>query len=165
MLVKSINNLKNVFVISTLLVLLASCGSGSGELTGVQDRGEWYQDDPYGMLFIPMGSYNMGASDEDVPYGQSNPSKTVSVQAFYMDETEITNNEYRQFVYWVKDSIAHVILGELGDEEIFGNHLKRNKDGDPYEVMEQGQIHNPINWDEPILYDDTDDSENESTVT
>lgn len=29
-----------------------------------------------------------------------------------MDETEITNNEYRQFVDWVKDSIAHTILGE-----------------------------------------------------
>ncbi|MCK5846970.1 MAG: SUMF1/EgtB/PvdO family nonheme iron enzyme [Bacteroidales bacterium] len=163
--IKIINNLKNVLVISALVVFLASCGSGNGELTGVQDREEWYQDDPYGMLFIPMGSFNMGASDQDVLYGQANPSKTVSVQAFYMDETEITNNEYRQFVNWVRDSIAHVILGELGDEEVFGNHLKRNKDGDPFEVMEQGQIHNPINWDEEIQYDDMDDSEYESTVT
>ncbi len=165
MFLKAFKNFKKVLTISTVVLLLVSCGRGSGELVGVQDRPDWYMDDPMGMLFIPMGSYNMGASDQDVPYGQANPSKTVSVQAFYMDETEITNNEYRQFVYWVRDSIAHVILGELGDEEIFGNHVKRNREGDPYEVMEQGQVHYPINWNEEIFYDDTDDSETESTVT
>ena len=31
--------------------------------------------------------------------------RTVTVRAFYMDETEITNSEYRQFVNWVRDSI------------------------------------------------------------
>ena len=50
-------------------------------------------EDPYGMLYIPMGSYNMGPSDQDVPYALTTQAKTVSVQAFYMDETEITNNE------------------------------------------------------------------------
>ena len=34
------------------------------------------------------------------------PQQVVSVAAFYMDQTEITNNEYRQFVDWVRDSIA-----------------------------------------------------------
>jgi formylglycine-generating enzyme required for sulfatase activity len=32
------------------------------------------------------------------------PNKTVTVRSFYMDETEITNSEYREFVEWVKDS-------------------------------------------------------------
>jgi len=59
----------------------------------------------------------MGPSDQDVPYASTAKSKTVSVQAFYMDETEITNNEYRQFVFWVRDSIARRILGEEVDEE------------------------------------------------
>ena len=35
---------------------------------------------------------------------QNAPISTVSVKAFYMDETEITNGEYRQFVNWVRDS-------------------------------------------------------------
>jgi sulfatase modifying factor 1 len=101
-----------------LPVLLSSCGnSGSGQLVGVQNRIQWFQPDPYGMLYLPMGSYNMGPSDQDVPYASTTKSKTVSVQAFYMDETEITNNEYRQFVFWVRDSIAHRILGEEIDEE------------------------------------------------
>lgn len=115
--------MKNLLKISALAivglpVLLSSCGnSGSGQLVGVQNRIQWFQPDPYGMLYLPMGSYNMGPSDQDVPYASTTKSKTVSVQAFYMDETEITNNEYRQFVFWVRDSIAHRILGEEVDEE------------------------------------------------
>ena len=34
-----------------------------------------------------------------------------------MDQTEITNNEYRQFVHWVRDSIARTLLAENFDEE------------------------------------------------
>ncbi len=43
--------------------------------------------------------------------------KSISIQGFYMDDTEITNNEYRQFVYWIKDSLAHDILGNLVEDE------------------------------------------------
>ena len=58
------------------------------------------------MVFIPQGSFTMGPSDQDVPFANVSESKTVSVGAFYMDETEITNNEYRQFTTWVRDSIV-----------------------------------------------------------
>jgi len=107
-----------LFIAALPLFILSNCGStGNGELIGVQGRIPWYQPDPYGMLFIPMGSYNMGPSDQDVPYSQTAQSRTVTVQAFYIDQTEITNNEYRQFVYWVRDSIARRILGQEVDEE------------------------------------------------
>jgi formylglycine-generating enzyme required for sulfatase activity len=100
--------------------LLASCGQGGqGQLIGVQARPGWYQVDPYGMNYLPMGSFIMGPSDQDVPYAMVTKSKTVSVQAFYIDQTEITNNEYRQFVFYVRDSIAKRILG---DEDI-GEHV------------------------------------------
>ena len=38
-----------------------------------------------------------------------------------MDETEITNNEYRQFTNWVKDSILHVLLEDMIREDEYGN--------------------------------------------
>ena len=38
--------------------------------------------------------------------------KLVTMHSFYMDQTEITNNEYRQFVHWVRDSIARTLLAE-----------------------------------------------------
>lgn len=57
----------------------------------------------------------MGSSDEDLDYLFTAKNKSVTVQGFYMDATEITNNEYRQFVYWVRDSIAHTLLGQVKD--------------------------------------------------
>ncbi len=119
-----------------LLVLLAivtlyACSRGNGELIGVQDRGEWFQPDPFGMLFIPMGSYQMGPSDQDVPYALTAQSKTVSVQAFYMDQTEISNNEYRQFVYWVRDSLARRMMGEEYEEEFLITMNEFDEEIDP----------------------------------
>ena len=43
-------------------------GTGNGELTGDQDRLVWNPTDPYGMVFIPQGSFIMGPSDQDVPF-------------------------------------------------------------------------------------------------
>ena len=131
------------FLYSIALLALAGCGSGNkGELTGVLHREKWYQADPYGMVYIPAGSYNMGPSDQDVNYSLTAQSKTVTIPAFYMDHTEITNNEYRQFVYWVRDSLAHRLIG--------GEHL-----------IEEGEYGERINWKAKIKWDD---EQNEETL-
>jgi len=110
--------MKKLLYILTGLTALSSCGTtDSGQLTGVSGRPQWYQADPYGTLYIPPGSFVMGQNDVDVPTSYTTKSKTVSVSPFYMDDSEITNNEYRQFVFWVRDSIAHRILGEEVSEE------------------------------------------------
>ncbi len=135
--------MKKLVLSLTVIIILGSCGnSGNGELIGVQNRERFYQPDPYGMLFIPMGSYTMGSGDQDVPYAHVSQSKTVSVQAFFMDETEITNNEYRQFVHWVRDSIAHLLLGNSGMEK---HLIQEDQNGE--------QISPPfINWRERIRW-------------
>ncbi|MBN2682406.1 MAG: SUMF1/EgtB/PvdO family nonheme iron enzyme [Bacteroidales bacterium] len=114
-------------VIALMLVITGCPPAGNGELTGVMNREIWYEPDPYGMLFIPMGSYNMGPNDQDVPWAMTAQSKTVSIQAFWMDETEITNNEYRQFCYWVRDSLAYKILaGKDGNGNVPANKRDRS---------------------------------------
>ena len=60
---------------------------------------KWFGEKPYGMQLIEGGAYIMGKSDEDIAQLQNAPARTVTVPSFYMDETEITNSEYRQFVY------------------------------------------------------------------
>jgi gliding motility-associated lipoprotein GldK len=57
----------------------------------------------------------MGKSDQDIAGVEDAPSKTVTVPSFYMDETEITNSEYRQFVEWVKDSTMRVRLALMAE--------------------------------------------------
>ena len=73
------------------------------------------------MVLVPGGSYIMGKSDDDMPAIQDAPTKTVTVRSFYMDETEITNSEYRQFITWVRDSVIRTKLAEeVSGEELDG---------------------------------------------
>src|SRR5215471_14973754 len=60
---------------------------------------------PDGMAYIPPGTFHMGPSDEDVNYNLTARNKEVSISGFWMDKTEITNNQYRLFVYKVRDSL------------------------------------------------------------
>jgi sulfatase modifying factor 1 len=153
--IKTESNTKNmkrfsIFTATLAIIVLSGCKySGNGNLIGVQGREEWYQPDPFGMLFIQPGSYTMGPSDQDVPYALTAQSKTVTVQAFYMDETEITNNEYRQFVYWVRDSIARRILGDINPEEYL------------FEEDEYGEMIDPpyLNWETRIKWNGEEERE------
>nr|WP_315251174.1 gliding motility lipoprotein GldK [uncultured Flavobacterium sp.] len=109
--------MKNFIAFTAILTVLISCGRSSdkGELVGVKGA-KWHPEKPYGMTLVPGGSYIMGKSDDDVANVGDAPTKTVTVRSFYMDETEITNSEYRQFVEWVKDSTIRLRLAILAEE-------------------------------------------------
>ncbi len=110
--------MKKFIAFASILTLLVSCGKSNdkGELVGVKGK-KWHPEKPFGMTLVPGGAYIMGKSDDDLANVQDAPTKTVTVRSFYMDETEITNSEYRQFVEWVKDSIIRVRLAILADEQ------------------------------------------------
>jgi len=132
--------MKNVLILSSILLVFTSCSnSGDGELTGVVDRPIWQSTVPFGMLYIPMGSFSMGPNDQDVSWAMTAQNKSVSLQAFWMDETEITNNEYRQFVNWVKDSLAYRKLGDVNEKYL----ISQDENGEDYDPPF-------INWSEPI---------------
>ena len=115
---------RNIFSrigVLALVIFITSCGvKESGQLTGVTDRPSWTGINPYGMIYVASGTLHIGQSDQDVFSTYIQKPRSVSVQGFYMDDTEITNNEYRQFVYWVRDSIAHSIMGDYIEDD-FGN--------------------------------------------
>lgn len=126
-------------------VILSSCNKGGeGQLTNEQNRKPYYEPIPFGMKFVKQGSFNMGPSDQ--PIDESNtPVKTVSVPSFWIDDTEITNNEYRQFVYWVRDSIARQLLSETIPEFLV-------TEGERGAILETPHL----NWMEPIEWDNPD---------
>jgi len=109
--------MKKFIAFTAILTLLIGCGKSSdkGELVGIKGQ-KWHPEKPYGMTLIPGGSFIMGKSDEDLANVGDATTKTVTVRSFYMDETEITNSEYRQFVEWVKDSTMRVRLAILADD-------------------------------------------------
>ncbi|NJK86086.1 MAG: SUMF1/EgtB/PvdO family nonheme iron enzyme [Bacteroidales bacterium] len=141
---------KIVFFCSVLALIIAGgCSStGGGELTGVQNRPKFFEPDPFGMVFVPQGSFTQGSNDQDVAWAQTNYSRTVTIDPFWMDETEITNNEYRQFVYWVRDSIMRRMLGEQLEDFVISEDALGNPIDPP-----------AINWDMRIDFRDEEVNE------
>ena len=92
-------------------------GVRNGEIIAT-GRKDYKQDTPYGMVLIPSGSFMMGQADEDVAATQVNFNRRVTITSFYMDDTEITNHEYRQFV----TALMTDSLSVLGEEEIMAKY-------------------------------------------
>jgi len=119
-----------------LLFLLTSClgskiSSGSGgELTGASGR-SFSEPAPYGMVLIKRGHLKMGIEKQDSLWGKQTPLRDISVDGFWMDDTEITNSEYRQFVNYVRDSILRERLADpnYGGDESY--KIEEDKNGDP----------------------------------
>ena len=138
---------KFLFIGAVLWSIIGFTGcnkSGNGELVGVQNRAKWSETQPHGMVYVRRGTFNIGPSDQDASMSGV-PTKTVSQDAFWMDDTEITNNEYRQFVHWVKDSIARKMLGDQYPEFLITEDREGNLIDPPR-----------INWREKIDWPDPD---------
>ncbi len=107
----------------------SSIGSG-GEVTGVGGR-TFAEPTPYGMTKIPRGYLHMGLDKSDSLWGRDASTKDISVDGFWMDETEVTNSQYKQFVLWVRDSILRTRLADPsygGDESYM---ITEDKNGEP----------------------------------
>lgn len=106
--------LTKILPLVALTIALASCNKPAGELVGARNPGNFKEANPYGMVFIKKGSFMMGANTQSAVFEQPDNIMMATVEAFWMDETEITNNEYMQFVNWVRDSIAMTYLVAAG---------------------------------------------------
>jgi len=129
--VKVMNTKSLTAVAIAAIFILVGCGkSGSkskglpndGQLHGVAPASHYTLPKPPGMVYIPPGTFHMGPSDEDINYAFTARNMQVSISGFWMDATEITNNEYRQFTNWVRDSIAGKLMGDV----------KQGADGNEY---------------------------------
>ena len=156
--------MKRILLFGIAIVALLSCSKNNrGELVGASTGKAWMPEQPSGMSLIPAGSFTMGSSDYDVASTMISPSKTVSVASFYIDETEITNNEYRQFVFWVRDSIIRYELALAIEENEPDETVSRYSFVVPEDVTAEGEEESTIdiedkdkslNWAEPIVWDD-----------
>ena len=145
--------MKVTFLTSMLIaaVLLAGCGKfgkskglpDDGQLHGVAPAGRYILPKPPGMVYIPPGTFHMGPSDEDVNYTYTARNKQVSISGFWMDATEITNNEYRQFTNYVRDSIAAKLMG----------YVKQGTDGNEY--IDEAKM-KTIKWDDKATLEKID---------
>ena len=140
--------------ILALSVIIVSCMSSrgsadaaGGEVTGVGGS-NISEPAPYGMVLIKRGSLKMGTDNTDSLWGKKMPEREISVDAFWMDETEVTNSKYRQFVLWVRDSILRERLADAGYEEY---RIEEDKNGDP--------VPPHLNWAKALPWRNPDEDE------
>ena len=131
---------KSILLLSAFAILLtlsgcfgakqASVAGRGGEVVGVSGR-SFVEPAPYGMVKINRGFLKMGMETQDSLWGMKTPRKDVSVDGFWMDDTEITNSEYKQFVAYVRDSILRTRLADpaYGGDETY--MITEDKNGDP----------------------------------
>lgn len=130
---------KAIYVCLLLLIILPSCSSRNGNANQFGNQKQSGSRAPFGMTYVPQGAYMRGIGGEDPAYTQTYSGKTVSIGAFYMDEAEITNSQYKQFVNWVLDSIKRRLLAEnWPDQYLLGSD------------EEEGE--RPLNWRTKIKY-------------
>ncbi len=145
------------FIIVAVAITISSCMSSrgtrssmGGEVTGISGT-SWTEPTPYGMVLVERGSIKAGPQENDSAWGLKADSRGLSVDAFWMDETEVTNAEYKQFVFWVRDSI---IRERLADPAYGGNEAFKVEEDD-----EGNPITPYLDWSRPIPWRNPNEDE------
>jgi gliding motility-associated lipoprotein GldJ len=93
-------------------LMLQSCSKDTSNATGWEynnpknggylkvDYGE--QETGPGLILIEGGTFTMGRTEQEIQYDWDNIPRRITVSSFYMDESEITNQFYRDYVYWLQ---------------------------------------------------------------
>ena len=164
---------KLIGLCAVAVILLSSCfgskmmTSSGGEVTGTGGKA-FTEPTPYGMVLVKRGHLKMGIEKQDSLWGKKTPLRDISVDGFWMDETEVTNSKYRQFVNYVRGSILRERLSEIDetyktvktDKE--GNEiatvlnwkkaLPRRPSEDEQEIMNSLYVTNPVTGEKMLDY-------------
>ncbi|MBS1510540.1 MAG: SUMF1/EgtB/PvdO family nonheme iron enzyme [Bacteroidetes bacterium] len=83
-----------------------------------------------GLVFVQGGSFVMGAKDEDVMGDWNNIPRRVTVPSFFIDETEVANVHYREYLYWLENTFSNdtsVMRKALPDTLVWREELAYNE--------------------------------------
>lgn len=112
-------SLKNPFLILALCASFASCKNGGlfGKKTEKSSNTGWNYNDKKmggysvakekeqktgpGLAFVQGGTFTMGATQEDIMGEWNNVPRRITVPSFYIDETEVANIHYREYLHWL----------------------------------------------------------------
>jgi gliding motility-associated lipoprotein GldJ len=117
---------------------------------GGYDRQEYVeQETGPGLVLIEGGTFTMGRVEDDVNYSWDNIPRRVTVSSFYMDETEVTNQYWLDYLYWLKlvygDTYPELISRALPDTNIWREVTEYN------EPMVDYYLRHPAYRDYPVV--------------
>jgi len=144
-----------------LAFMLASCGKKSESSTST---GWKYNDQKWGgfeksdyegqatgpnLVLIEGGTFTMGLTDQDVTYEWNNVARRVTVSSFYMDETEVRNIDYQEYLYWTSrvygETYPEVWRRALPDTLVWREELAYN------EPMVENYFRSPDYYQYPVV--------------
>jgi gliding motility-associated lipoprotein GldJ len=126
-------------------LLFASCSKKSSDDGRSATTGWKYNDTEWGgfekldyegqinapnMVLVPGGTFTMGLTDQDVTFEWNNIPRRITVTSFYMDETEVSNISWREYVYWLSnkyETYPEVAQAAMPDEKVWLDELSANE--------------------------------------
>jgi gliding motility-associated lipoprotein GldJ len=110
------------------------------------------QETPPGMTSIEGGTFTMGKVEDDVMHDWNNSPTKQHVQSFFMDETEVTNMMYAEYLFWVKavyppseENYKNIYNGAIPDTLVWRNRLGYN------ETMTNNYLRHPAYANYPVV--------------
>ena len=164
--------IKNIFALRLLLSLviaigITSCSKNSGSNSGSKATG-WKVNDKKGgfqyasnfkkqatgpgLVLVEGGTFTMGKVQDDVMHDWNNSPNQQHVMSFYMDETEVTNVMYMEYLNWLKtvfppdqENYRNIYEGASPDTLVWRNRLGEN------ETMTQNYLRHPAFSEYPVV--------------
>jgi len=165
--ITQMNTHANLFISFLLVVLLSSCSSSKSRSnvsqgTGLEinsSRGGFQYKTNYkgqeagpGLIFVPGGTFIKGKVQDDVMRDWNNAPVRVQVRSFFIDETEVTNLMYIEYLDWLErvykkagDSYRNVYLAAIPDTMVWRSPLGFNED------MVNNYLRHPAFRDYPVV--------------
>jgi gliding motility-associated lipoprotein GldJ len=119
--------------------------------TAARNAGKKQQAGP-GLVFVEGGTFTMGKVQDDVMHDWNNTATQQHVQSFYMDETEVTNGMYLEYLEWLKkvfppteESYKNIYAGASPDTLVWRNRLGYN------ETMTNNYLRHPSYANYPVV--------------
>ena len=122
------------------------------------------QNTPPGMVLVEGGTFTMGRVEQDVRYDWNNVPKTVTVSSFYLDETEVRNVDYLEYLFWLErvygsnydnGSYPEVYWNALPDTNVWRDKLAFNEPLVEHYLRHPAYNQYPvvgINWEQAVDY-------------
>ncbi|RTY86596.1 gliding motility lipoprotein GldJ [Flavobacterium sp. GT3R68] len=164
-----VNKIMAIKLLLSLVIILGftSCGKksstkGASTATGwkINDKKGGFQfNDKFkkqatapGLVMVEGGTFTMGKVQDDVMHDWNNTPSQQHVQSFYMDETEVTNKMYMEYLSWLKtvfppeeENYKNIYEGALPDTLVWRNRLGYN------ETMTNNYLRHPAYANYPVV--------------
>ncbi|NAS32286.1 gliding motility lipoprotein GldJ [Flavobacteriaceae bacterium R38] len=161
-----VNSIRTLLLLLMIVVSVVGCKKSTSKNTSRatgwkindKDGGFQYntsfkeQETAPGLVFIEGGTFTKGKVQDDVMHDWNNTPTQQHVQSFYMDETEVTNVMYLEYLDYLKKvyppedpKYANIYKGALPDTLVWRNRLGYN------EVMTNNYLRHPAYAEYPVV--------------